>query len=67
MPFKPRLAFASARDYVLAAARGELQPGQFVQFEGIKARFARADLHLITIIGACDNATFARACREGQQ
>jgi hypothetical protein len=50
--FLPRLSFPSANAYAKAAQAGQLRPGQYVEFEGIKARFAWSNgSHVTTFYG----------------
>lgn len=71
MAFKPRITFSSASAYVSAAARGLIQPGQWVEFEGIRARFARASPDgLVTFYGSTSMewpGLFSLACKGERQ
>lgn len=47
--FLPRIKFKTAEHYAVCARAGLLRCGQWVEFEGIKARFGRAsDYHVMT-------------------
>lgn len=67
MAFKPRILYPSASAYVRAAQSGALQPGQWVEFEGIRARFAHAGrAELVTFYhntSARYPALFSLACK----
>jgi len=41
--FLPRISFPDSGAYMRAAQAGLLRPGQWVEFEGIKGRFARCN------------------------
>jgi hypothetical protein len=71
MAFKPRITYPSASAYVRAAQAGAIQPGQWVEFEGIRARFARADATgLVTFYHSTSMewpGLFSKACKGDQQ
>ena len=47
--FLPRVNFESAESYAACAKSGGLRPGQWIHFEGVNARFARATSgHVVT-------------------
>jgi hypothetical protein len=41
--FLPRISFNDSESYMRAAQAGLLRPGQWIEFEGIKGRFARCN------------------------
>jgi hypothetical protein len=60
--FLPRIEFPSVDSYRDAAISGALRPGQYVAFEGVKARFARANgAHVTTFYGKTGARKEARA------